>query len=113
MVKNYCPDRGDIIWLDFDPQTGREQKGRRPALVLSPKSYNQKVSLSICVPITSHKNGYPFEVEIKSKKISGVVLSDHIKNLHWKIRKAEFIETISKEKLEQVLEMINLIIGTN
>ena len=85
MVKtNYIPERGDIVWLDFNPQIGHEQMGKRPALVISPFDYNAKVGLAIFCPITSQKKGYPFEVNIKNKKIDGVVLSDQIKSLDWK-----------------------------
>ena len=89
---SYIPGRGDLIWLNFSLQTGREQKGKRPALVISPKSYNKKTNLAICCPITSHEKGYPFEVLIKGKKIDGVALADHLKGLDWKARKAKFIE---------------------
>lgn len=89
---SYVPDRGDIVWLNFTPQAGREQRGLRPALVLSPISYNKKTGLSVCCPITSQVKGYPFEVSLQGKKIEGVVLSDHLKNLDWKIRKVKFVE---------------------
>ncbi len=82
----YVPDRGDIIWTDFDPQAGREQAGRRPALVLSPQVYQKAAGLMICVPITSKAKGYPFEVPIAGKKVVGVALADHVKNLDWRAR---------------------------
>ena len=86
----YVPDRGDIVWLTFDPRAGREQAGRRPALILSPASYNGKVGLALACPITSRVKGYPFEVPLpRSLAVSGVVLSDHIKSLDWRARKAE------------------------
>ena len=89
---SYIPDRGDIVWLNFTPQTGHEQRGKRPALVLSPKIYNEKTSLCICVPITSKVKGYPFEVAMPSTVlIKGVVLSDQIKNLDFRAREIEFI----------------------
>jgi mRNA interferase MazF len=81
MVKNYIPERGDIVWLNFTPQTGHEQMGRRPAIVISPFDYNEKVGLGLFCPITSKIKGYPFEVKIENKKIDGVVLSDQIKSL--------------------------------
>lgn len=108
--KKYIPDRGDIIWLDFDPQTGREQKGRRPAIVLSPKLYNEKTNLAILCPITSRAKGYPFEVQINSKKIQGVSLSDQVRNLDWKVRNAEFIGKISKSALNEITDNIRLLI---
>lgn len=98
---SYVPNRGDIVWLNFTPQAGHEQMGRRPALILSPEKYNKKTGLAVCCPITSNVKGYPFEVEVSGKKINGAVLSDHLKNLDWKIRKAKFIEKASKVVVEQ------------
>ncbi|MBI4729736.1 MAG: endoribonuclease MazF [Acidobacteria bacterium] len=88
-MAEYTPDRGDVVWLRFDPQAGHEQGGRRPALVISPKSYNRKVGLALFCPITSNIKGYPFEVEIpKGSKATGAVLSDQIKSLDWRVRSA-------------------------
>ena len=84
-----APDRGDIVWLHFTPQAGREYAGRRPALVLSPRSYNRKVGLAVCCPITSAVKGYPFEVALpEGLPVQGVVLSDQIRSLDWRARKA-------------------------
>ncbi|PJZ64070.1 endoribonuclease MazF [Leptospira wolffii] len=112
MVKKskYTPDKGDIVWLNFTPQAGHEQRGRRPALVLSPKEYNAKTGLAIFCPITSKIKGYPFEVVVKSKKIDGVVLSDQIKNLDWTIREAEFIEPLNKLLFKEVLDNLKLLV---
>lgn len=88
----YIPQRGDLIWLNFKPQIGREQSGRRPAIVLSNSSYNEIVGLAIICPITTKIKGYPFEVALPSKlSVSGVILADQIKSLDWKQRNAEFI----------------------
>lgn len=106
----YIPDRGDIVWLNFTPQAGHEQMGTRPALILSPEKYNKKTGLAVCCPITSNLKGYPFEVVISGKKINGAVLSDHLKNLDWKVRKAKFIEKAPKEALEQCLMKISALI---
>ncbi|MCG6143279.1 endoribonuclease MazF [Leptospira bandrabouensis] len=106
----YVPKRGEIVWLNFNPQAGHEQMGRRPALVLSPAEYNMKTSLAIFCPITSKEKGYPFEVKINGKKISGAVLSDQIKSLDWTIRQAEFIEEIEKTALKEVVDNIKLLI---
>lgn len=106
----YVPKRGEIVWLNFNPQAGHEQMGRRPALVLSPAEYNMKTSLAIFCPITSKEKGYPFEVKINGKKISGAVLSDQIKSLDWTIRQAEFIEEIEKTALKEVEDNIKLLI---
>ena len=108
----YIPDRGDIVWLSFNPQTGREQAGKRPALVISPKAYNSKVNLAIFCPVTSKIKEYPFEVRIKKKKINGVILADQIKSLDWKQRKAKFILKAGKDVLTEVIEKINVLINT-
>ena len=89
MVSGGAPDRGDLVWLEFDPQAGREQAGHRPALVLSPKAYNERVGLALVCPVTSRVKGYPFEVALPSSgKITGVVLSDQVRSLDWRARKA-------------------------
>jgi mRNA interferase MazF len=88
----YCPDADEFIWLDFDPQAGREQRGRRPALVLSPRSYNRASGLCVVCPLTSQRKGYPFEVANASGfAVGGVVLSDHVKSVSWPARRAQFI----------------------
>ncbi len=87
----YTPDRGDIVWVDFDPQAGHEQAGRRPALIVSPRSYNQKVGLVLLCPVTTQRKGYPFEVPLpKGLKAAGVVLADQVKSMDWHARQAEF-----------------------
>lgn len=98
----YIPDRGDVVWTDFDPQAGREQAGKRPALVLSPKTYNAKTGLAVMIPITSHVKGYPFEVAIHTKSIKGVALSDHLKNLDWGARGVRFVETVPSAVLDDI-----------
>lgn len=85
----YVPDEGDIVWLNFTPQSGHEQAGRRPAVVLSPKAYNQRSGLLICVPITNQIKGYPFEVVLGGNGATGTALADQVKNLDWKSRQAE------------------------
>ena len=106
----YIPGKGDLIWLNFSPQAGLEQKGKRPALVISSKEYNKRTHLALCCPITSHIKGYPFEVVLKGQKIKGVILTDHLKNLDWKIRKARFIEKIKPKTLSECLEKITALI---
>ena len=108
--KSYIPERGDIVWLDFNPQLDHEQRGRRPALTLSFKAYNEKIGLALFCPITSKVKGYPFEVELELKKIKGSVLSDQIKSLDWRERNIEFIEKIGDKKMEEVIEKIEVII---
>lgn len=107
MVKNfYIPDRGDLVWVDFNPQKGREQANKRPAIVLSPQNYNEKTSLALMCPITSHIKGYPFEVIIKDKKITGAILCDQIKSLDWKERKVSFIKKINNLSLIDIQEKV-------
>ncbi len=102
VAREYVPDAGDLIWLDFTPQAGREQAGRRPAVVLSPRSYNEKTSLAVVCPVTSHAKGYPFEVPVPpGHPIKGVILSDHLKNLDWRQRQAEKTGKIPRVILEQ------------
>ena len=97
----YVPDRGDIIWIDFDPQAGHEQARLRPALVLSPKAYNQKTSLCVLCPMTSRIKGYPFEVVV-SKKEPSVVLSDQVKSLDWRARRAKKKDRASQDVIDEV-----------
>lgn len=102
MGNEYIPERGDLVWLDFTPQSGHEQRGKRPALVLTPKSYNAKVGLAVFCPVTGQIKGYPFEVSIPNdKKINGVILVDQIKSLDWKARQASYVDRVSDEVLQQ------------
>jgi mRNA interferase MazF len=102
-MSSYVPDRGDLVWLEFTPQAGSEQRGRRPALVLSPKSYNGKVGLALFCPITPKIKGYPFEVGLPNgSAVSGVVLSDQLKSLDWRCRKATFIERAPADVIAMV-----------
>ena len=109
MNKKYIPSKGDLIWLDFNPQSGKEIMKRRPALVLSPQEYN-KHGLILAVPITSKAKGYPFEVKIESEKVSGVALADAVKSLDWKERNAEFAGTASKEELLETLKLLSILL---
>jgi mRNA interferase MazF len=103
-VASYIPRRGDVVWLTFNPQAGHEQSGRRPAFVVSPYEYNKKVGLFLVCLITSQMKGYPFEVRISSKSgIDGVILTDQIKNLDWRARKVEFVESAGKDLIEAVI----------
>jgi mRNA interferase MazF len=109
--ENYIPARGDIVWISFSPNRGREQGFRRPAIILSPLSYNQKTSLAVLCPITNLVKGYPFEVTLlEGMKTTGVVIADHIKNLDWRAREAVFIETAPDELIEEVLAKIDALI---
>lgn len=99
----YVPARGDLVWLEFDPQTGHEQAGRRPALVVSHAEYNKKVGLAVFCPVTSQVKGYPFEVVLPAGlAVTGVVLSDQVKSLDWRARRAARIASVPTNVLEQV-----------
>ncbi|MEI8230217.1 MAG: type II toxin-antitoxin system PemK/MazF family toxin [Candidatus Peregrinibacteria bacterium] len=107
-----APARGDIVLVQFFPQRGKEQAGRRPALVLSPQSYNAKVGLAIACPITGKAKGYPFEVALpKTMRTKGVVLADHIKSIDWQARGARFIESGPPSLLSAVLEKLELLLA--
>lgn len=103
-MSSYVPQRGDVVWLTLNPQAGYEQAGRRPALVLSPKSYNSKVGLAIFSPITSQVKGYPFEAPLpEGLPVTGVILSDQLKSLDWRARNIEFICAVPDETVSEVL----------
>lgn len=100
----YIPERGDVVWLNFDPQAGHEQAGKRPAFVLSPASYNRKVGLALFCPITNKIKGYPFEVDLPDRlPITGTILSDQIKSLDWQAHNASFVCTLPDLTIQQVL----------
>ena len=103
----YIPQRGDIVWINFTPQAGHEQTGKRPALVISPLIYNKKVGLAVFCPITSQIKGYPFEVIIpEDNKIRGVVLADQVKSLDYNSRKVQFISKLPPVAVEEVLNKL-------
>ena len=107
----YVPGRGEAIWLQFNPQAGHEQAGRRPALVISPKSYNEKVGLALLCPITSKVKGYPFEVRLPpGLEVSGVILADQLKSLDWRVRKARFICPVSAGVVSEVVAKVRAIL---
>lgn len=89
MSERYVPDQGDIVWMNFTPQSGHEQAGRRPAVVITPRSYNRRSGLVVCVPVTNQIKGYPFEVPLSGTGATGAALADQIKSLDWQTRKAE------------------------
>ena len=107
MAKAYIPDRGDVVWLQFDPRAGHEQAGLRPAFVVSPRAYNKKVGLALFCPVTSKVKGYPFEVPLpKECKARGVVLSDQLKSLDWRARKAARFDRAPEEVVQEVAARI-------
>ena len=108
----YIPDRGDLVWINFNPQAGHEQAGRRPAIVISPFAYNKKVGLAILCPVTSKIKDYPFEVNIPDGfDVKGVILADQVKNMDWKVRQISFINRLPEEILLEILKKLNVLIG--
>jgi mRNA interferase MazF len=108
----YVPRRGDVIWITLDPQAGHEQRGRRPALVLSPEAYNGKVGLALLCPITNHVKGYPFEVALPAGlPVTGVVLADQVRSLDWNVRQCARIGAIPETVVVQVLRRLNALLG--
>ncbi|HLD19608.1 MAG TPA: type II toxin-antitoxin system PemK/MazF family toxin [Candidatus Nanoarchaeia archaeon] len=101
--------RGDVVWLDFTPTKGHEQSGRRPAVVLSPKEYNEKSGLFLVCPVTSKIKGYPFEVQIGGK-ITGAILVDQLRSVDWKERNAKYIETLPVATMAKVKRLLDLIL---
>ena len=111
MAKRYVPERGDVVWLQFDPQAGHEQAGKRPALVLSPSAYNGRVGLALLCPITSQRKGYPFEVPLPADRtIQGVVLADQVKSLDWRFRRAERVDRVPQAVLDEAVAKIRALL---
>ena len=108
----YVPDRGDFVWLQFSPQAGHEQAGHRPAFVVSPRSYNEKVGLALICPVTSQVKGYPFEVVVTTgKTIKGAILSDQVKSLDWRVRHAQLVEKARAEITAEVIAKIESLLA--
>jgi mRNA interferase MazF len=108
----YVPERGDIVWLTFDPQAGDEQAGRRPAIVVSPQAYNARVGLALFCPITSKSKGYPFEVGIpEDLTVSGVILSDQVRSLDWRARRAELVGKLPPLAIVEMTQKLWALIG--
>jgi mRNA interferase MazF len=113
-VAVYVPARGDLIWLQFNPQAGREQAGHRPAVVISPSSYNRRVGLAVCCPITSQVKGYPFEVLLpQGLGVEGAILSDQIKSLDWRVRKTRRIGSVPADVLQETVGKILALVDPN
>ncbi|MQA42136.1 endoribonuclease MazF [Rugamonas aquatica] len=114
MVTNaYIPDRGDVVWLDFTPQAGHEQAGRRPALVLSVASYNAAAGLAVCCPVTNQAKGYPFEVPAvpaSQYTLTGVVLADHVRSVDWRARNARKFAEVTSQCAHDVSTRIKLLL---
>jgi mRNA interferase MazF len=107
----YCPNRGDLVWLDFSPGSGHEQSGKRPSLCLSIKAYNERTGLALFCPCTSVVKGYPYEVAIAgTDQIHGVILADQIKSFDWKTRNISFIAVLPETLLQEVLAKLNTLL---
>ena len=111
MAQMYVPQRGDVVWITLNPQAGHEQAGRRPAVVLSPLAYDEKVGLAILCPITSQEEGYPFEVRIPAGLVvTGVVLADQVKSLDWRARNAERMGSLPAGVMTEILGKLNVLV---
>ena len=109
MVK-YIPEQGDIVALNFDPQSGHEQKGRRPAIIISNKTFNQHLGLSFACPITNTKRDFPFHIKVQSDNITGYIMSEQMKSIDYNARNIKFIEKADQNTINQILGIIDSII---
>ena len=109
-TRNYVPDAADIVWLQFDPQAGHEQAGHRPALVVSPANYNRKTGLMVCCPMTTKIKGYPFEVLTDVDGTASAVLSDQVKSLDWKVRRAQKKGVVASAVIAEVRAKIKALL---
>jgi mRNA interferase MazF len=110
MVGPYVPDAGEVVWLHFTPQAGHEQAGRRPAVVLSPRSYNARAGLMVCVPVTSQIKGYPFEVVLSGAGAAGAALADQVRSLDWRARQAVRKGRATADELKQIRALIKALL---
>ena len=108
--RSAIPEAGDVVWLEFDPQAGHEQAGHRPALVISPANYNGKTGLMVCCPMTTKIKGHPFEVLTEVDGVASAVLSDQVKSLDWKIRRAKKKSTVSADVMVHVRAKIKALL---
>jgi mRNA interferase MazF len=107
---NYVPTAGDLVWINFDPQAGSEQAGRRPAIVLSGAAYNRRTGLGLFCPITNRAKGYPFEITLPGGlPVTGVVLADQVKCLDWRVRRVEYVGTVPPEVITAAHERLDIL----
>ncbi|HHD72704.1 MAG TPA: type II toxin-antitoxin system PemK/MazF family toxin [Epsilonproteobacteria bacterium] len=109
MVK-YIPEQGDIVALSFDPQSGHEQKGRRPAIIVSNKVFNKHLGLAFACPITNTKRDFPFHIEVESENVAGFIMAEQMKSIDYNSRNIKFIEKANQKTINQVLGIIDSII---
>lgn len=110
MVKKYIPNRGDLVILTFDPQAGHEQKGRRPALVVSNQTFNRAVGFALVCPITNTNRDFPFHVKVDGEQVGGYILTEQVKSIEYDVRKIKFVEKVSQEALDEVMAIIGAIL---
>ncbi len=111
MPRRYAPERGDVVWLQFNPQAGHEQAGRRPAVTLSPRLYNEKVGLGLFCPVTSHQKGYPFEVRVpEGLAVSGAVLCDQVRSLDWVTRQAQLVCRLPDATIAEIMAKVQTLL---
>lgn len=111
MQGGYVPEAGDIVWMNFTPQSGHEQASRRPAVVLSPKTYNSRAGLLVCAPVTNQIKGYPFEVKLTGTGATGAVLADQVRSLDWQSRQAERKGSARPEEMAEIKAKVGALLG--
>jgi mRNA interferase MazF len=108
----YIPRRGDVVWINLNPQVGHEQAGRRPAVVLSPEKYNRKTGLALFCPVTSRVKGYPFEVPVPDGlPVKGVILSDEVKSLDWRARDVDLVSILPEATVDAVFQKLDTLLN--
>jgi mRNA interferase MazF len=109
-VVRYIPEQGDIVALSFDPQSGHEQKGRRPAIVISNRVFNQHLGLAFACPITNTKRDFPFHVKVESDNVSGYIMTEQLKSVDYNSRNIKFIQKADQSTVDKVLSIIDSIL---
>jgi mRNA interferase MazF len=109
-VVKYIPQQGDIVALNFDPQSGHEQKGRRPAIIMSNKIFNQHLGLAFACPITNTKRDFPFHIAVESENITGYIMAEQMKSIDYKSRNIKFIEKANAQMVNDILSIIDSIL---
>jgi mRNA interferase MazF len=112
-IRRRVADAREVVWLEFDPQSGHEQAGHRPALVLSPGSYNGKTGLMVCCPLTTQIKGYPFEVEFQMDGVRCAALADQVKSLDWRARRAKHKGKVDQQVLDEVQATLKVLLGVS
>lgn len=109
-TSKYVPQKGDLVWMDFNPTIGHEQKGVRPAIVVSDKGFNQKSGLAYVCPITSTSKNYPYRIKLNAEQVKGFVMTEQLKSIDWNIRNIRFIEKAPLEVVKSIKNCIGAII---